>query len=116
MEKVKTQITHAPLHAVGTVFVPNGCVLSGLGTHLKGIFLSPFSSSKYPSWHWKLHSVLSTTSVFGSLTAWIVTVAVDCSSVVLQRPASILRLLIVSSFTVHVCAAEYREVKKVRSD
>ena len=118
MEKARTQITHTPLHPVGAgFFVPVGLVLSELGTHLKGI-LSPLSLSKYPFWHWKLHSVLSSTSlVFGSLTAWIVTSAVDCSFSlsVLQRPASILRLLIVCVVTVHVCAAENGQ-KIVRSD
>ena len=106
MEKVRTQITHAPVHPVGGVFVPVGLVLSELGSHLKGI-LSPTVSSKYPSWHWKLHSVLSESSVFGSLTAWIVTSAVDCFAVSLHPPASILSFLISSVVVVHVCAAEH---------
>ena len=71
MEKVTTQITHAPVHPVGAgFFTPNGSVLSGLGTHSKSIFLSPLSLSKYPSWHWKLQLVNSSSLVFGSLTAW----------------------------------------------
>ena len=114
MEKVRTQITHAPVHGVGAgFFVPNGSVPGGLGTHVKGI-LSPMVSSKYPSWHWKVQNVLSTSAVFGPLTAWIRTSLIDCSSVssvdsafFLQSPASILRLLIVTSSTVHVCATEH---------
>ena len=109
MEKLRTQITHThtPLHGLGAgFFVPNGSVLLGLGTHLKGI-LSPMVSSKYPFWHWKLHSVLSLILVFGSSMAWISTSLVDCGVPVLQSPASILRLLISSVVAVHVCAAEH---------
>ena len=107
MERARTQVTHAPWHGVGAVFVPVGFVLSGSGTHLKSIFLSPFFSSKYPSWHWKLHSVLSSTLVFGSLSAWIVTFAVDCSFSLLHPPASMLRPLISFVVAVQVCAAEH---------
>ena len=116
MEKVRTQITHAPVHPVGAgFFTPNFSVLSGSGTHLKGI-LSPWVSLKYPSWHWKVQNVLSVFAVFGSLTAWIRTSLVDCSFVsavdselFLQLPASILRPVIVTSSTVHVCAAEHSQ-------
>ena len=80
MEKVRAQITHAPSHCVGAVFVvPVDCVLSELPSHSKSIFLSPLSFSKYPCLHWKLHSVSSVMLlVFGSLTAWIMTSPFDC--------------------------------------
>ena len=115
MEKVRTKIMRAPLHPVGAgCLMPVGSVLVELGTHLKSIFLSPFFSSKYPSWHWKLHSVLSSILlVFGSLMEWIRTSLVDCGVPLLHPPASILRLLIVSSFIVHVWAAKHgRKIAK----